>query len=360
MCVLYRYVPILKAGQAELSAIAVTSSRALSAMRPVFEIINFPPSMLNREQIYDPDVPPPAIEKHIVKQLTWIANAMHRQGLVFIDLHQLSRDILWRYPLLTRRVFINLYLNGIQAIPVVHADTPAVVLAEFKEIHAIIDCGFMIRLNRLDMSRVAEIRTWLNCPAEKIDILLDYGSILDDNMDALVASAAGFINTCLPNVFNWRSLTMAAGAFPLSLRKYLPAWSAGLARLDSRFWFRLIQCGLKRAPWFADYGILHPDSPALRRKNSSTEVLSYTTSDQWRLLWSDQNDRSDLRNCCKILCNSAQYDGLDFSYADRQILLFASDKLATLDAADRKIIGFNRHFEKVCSMLPNLVFPGMQ
>ena len=353
MCLLYRYIPILKARQPELSALAVTSNQTLSEMIPLLEIMNFPTAVLNKVQGADSEIPPPAIEKHIFDQLNRIADALPQKSKAFIDIYQLSRDILWRYPYLTRKAFLHLFLRGICAIPVIHADTPAVILAELKEIQEIIDCGYMIRLNRLDLPRINEFQAYLECKPDKIDLLLDYGAVVNDKTDALVASAAGFINHWLPCVMEWRSLTLAAGAFPASVRGHSQAAAQTFARLDSRFWRRLIQQGVKRNPWLADYGVLNPLVPAPRGKYSSMVGIPYTTSDQWILLQGDKANRFSLRNGCRQLLKSIEYDGKDFSYADRQLLLFALDEIETLDSIQRRIIAYNRHFEKICSMLPN-------
>ena len=348
MSYLHHYTPVLKVRQAEVSALALLSTIARANLTPLFQLMDFPLSRLD-DLTVNYEGPPPSIGGHISRQIKLIVAAMHGNGRVFIDLQLLSADVLWKNPTLPKVIFRELYRSGIRPIPVIHANTPPTVLSELKEFHKIIDCGFMIRLNPTSIAQLPTIQRWLQCPPEKIDILLDYGSILYDKLDNFVYSAASYINTSLPFLYQWRSLTIASGAFPGHLRSYLPSTQNKIARLDSRFWSRLIQQGLERDPWYADYGIFPPGLGASLGKNIAG--ICYTANHDWYILRSPDIVKRNSRDFCNQLINQPFYDNPGFSYADSQIFKCAMGKITITSGAEWRKISINRHLEKTCAML---------
>jgi hypothetical protein len=220
-------------------------------------------------------------------------------------------------------------------------------------------CGACIRLNRGDLDRLTlrsdldALLSQLGLEPSQTDLIIDLQFIGDAVPDWAP------ILRLVPNQEKWRTLTIAAGSFPLDLRKY----SIGdhhIRRTDWIGWRNLVrtQGTYQRRPAFADYTIQHgiyhepPD-----RANVSASIR-YTLSEDWLILrgqalrGENTGGSAQYRSEAQWLCAKQDvFCGQEFSYGDGYIFerSIRSDPPGSPETLLRA--GFNHHLTFVVRQL---------
>ena len=123
--------------------------------------------------------------------------------------------------------------------------------------------------------------------ASGVDLLIDFGEI----------GSARHVTRCVPLALNmlswaaangpWRSVTLASGAFPISISALQSGVITQLQRYDAMFFAQVLGAGPQIQPDYGDYGINYPiigPSPPRAPKPN----LRYTDNLVWQVVREDR------------------------------------------------------------------------
>ncbi len=252
------YVPILKAKAGELRALREAAGAVRTGMTPVLEIQDIPPKWIEGEE--DP-VPSKSIDAHVKSVSDNIVKNWGTERRVFIDGVGVEQDENLedgREPIAA--MLDMLRDGGVKAIPVAGIDRLAEYNTAVRDAAAEDGRGVCLRLTEDDLEaddldgQIKALRKFLKVSTGKIDLLVDFGGQVPPK-----STLVPLLNA-LPELDEWRSLTLSACAFPpdmsnvgqfsteeLSREEWLN-WTHARSRIDK----------LKRMPTYSDYGINYP------------------------------------------------------------------------------------------------------
>jgi hypothetical protein len=338
------YVPILKGKRAEFPATAHLENRA--NVTPLFESI---PSKA-------PDVVPTQVANS-----GWPTGAPYFVDLLFFDDDGGDSNA---PPLSAVATCLNAAkAKGQSAIPVTGTGrSPAYQLAvkEFADA----DRGVAIRLIADDFEDEGDLETALASLAKfvglspsSIDLIVDLGSIADQN-PAVIAQLHRANLSVIPAITQWRTLTVATGAFPVSLAPLTrDAWNR-LVRIDWQAWLKLISGTKKvdRLPAYGDYAIAHPGLPPEGQATILAQ-LRYTIQNEF-MIWKGKNaiktGYGQFLSICADLVSRPEFRGATFSAGDQEIEGKATNGGSPGNAETWRNIGTNHHIETVLDQIANL------
>ena len=104
----------------------------------------------------------------------------------------------------------------------------------------------------------------------------------------------------------WRSITVASGAFPSSISNLPRGEQTALRRYDADLWMALTDVPVK--PDFGDYGVAHPAMPASVPRGPLPN-LRYTCGEQW-CVWREPTDlpgNESMRTLCRRVFRSTAW-----------------------------------------------------
>lgn len=304
------YVPVLKGKRAEFPALQNLHSK--DGVTPLLEA-----------------VPTLAVD-YIPKQM---ASAWDQNRPYFIDM------LFWDdedddgnpadHPL--QKCFDTVAKLGQEAIPVTGSGRSPAYQAALANIANTQKKGFAIRLVPDDFEDEDALGDTVDAIVELVGVAPGSIDIIIDADTVAGASAASVAQlhraniSLLPHLSQWRTLTVVAGAFPMSLAPLTTGnWNLS-PRADWRGWRAVVSGSQKppRLPTFGDYGIAHPDLPPTGRATILAQ-LRYTIPDQF-LIWKGHNvfrhpKRFDqFLDICKDLVKRPEFMGPAFSYGDAEI-----------------------------------------
>lgn len=271
------YVPVLKVKRGEKDALAGLSAAVSAHITPLLEIVE-------RTDKSPAD--------HLVTAFKWFPAAVANVPRYFLDAREIAPD----GPAVAADVFAR-------AAAVARPFTPVTGLrrtADRGPALAAGGVGVAIRVTREefeDGALPAELSAFVAAsgllPAD-IDLILDLGDV-GLMVPAGVARLSRQFLGAVPNVTQWRTLTIVACAFPRSM--------AGIASNSSEFrdrtewiaWRDALyarRAGLPRLPTFGDCAIQHPlgvegYDP---RYMPSSATIRYARSTQWLLIKGESTD----------------------------------------------------------------------
>jgi Beta protein len=278
-----QYVPLILVKRGERKAVIELPPFVKGAMTPIFVV---PPIDWN----YDSDSPLKTAEDHLAKlpgdmQKAW-GSATALVDMLFIDDQQLPSSGV--HPLVWFTDAANAL--GLPLIPTTGLDrTPAYTQAT-ADVHARDHRGVCLRLTPAEWpigtSRTSDLRTVLRqlgvTPSET-DLVLD---VAEDvvSAPALTLAALAAELASLPNLNDWRSLTVLSAGFPKGAGQFAKGMNY-IDRLDWLLYQQLIQTIGRgpRHPSFGDYVVAHPDPIADvdPRFMQSSGTLRYTAEREW-------------------------------------------------------------------------------
>jgi hypothetical protein len=311
------YFPILKGRLGEFEAISHTSVELRQRMTPLMEIV--PPSTEDE----DPDQVEIAIRKFAER----LEQKWPFPERVIVDTGLLNADVTLSGGMLPIQAAASqFHSRGQRVVPVVHlGDRPAVIEA-IRDIAFLRDGGVCIRVTVDDFDADLPIDAQLTSAVDdlaidvaSIDLIIDFGAVIDDNAVTLTANLARYVLRSVPQLDDWRSFTLAAGGFPIDLGRFAPGVVGEAPRYEAQLWQAIVdRAGLSRIPSFGDYGIAHPALPQ-GPGFAPAPQLRYTTERDWRILKGRKNVRrgsAQFYDLCAALVGMDCYAGRDFSWGD--------------------------------------------
>jgi hypothetical protein len=308
------YVPIMKARLGEFTAIEHAEDPVKRLIRPVFEVVP--------DKGWEADV-----------TLFWKRVAAHIPDGIVISVD--TRHLATRFGPKTAAdamLLIGDYLADLcyPMLPVIRPDDePGLVRAcSFAaETHGLGAC-MRISLGQrgiLGLPRSAEAERATDAvglePSD-VDILLDLGAVGHHAQMAAAASSARAGLTWARQTA-WRSVTVAAGAFPRRLDGFPMLAATGVLRLDAAIWSQAVAGWPSATPiGFGDYAVAHPELDTTLGRPPPT--IRYVDGDSWQVYrW--PKDRSGghslFYDLCATLVQSPHWPqrGGKFSWGDEQI-----------------------------------------
>ena len=259
------YVPILKAKQAEFRALGRLAEEVRGGLTPLIEL-----EPLGADGGYPID--------KLTRDLAagWAAPGAEPRAL-FLD--PLDAGIAGALTALISRT----RTLAVPTVPVTSPGRPGAYHREVATAHRTDGLGASIRLRERDFSggpgalaaAVDGVLHQIDLAPPQVDLVIDLGAVFDAGVDAIAARSLAYLSETA-HADDWRSLTVAAGAFPQNLEPGRHVYP----RSDWLAWLRVRAAGLRRVPAFGDYAVQGPRSglgPAFR----GAPNLRYAHSDLW-------------------------------------------------------------------------------
>lgn len=349
-----RYVPILKGKQGEFGGLAQISLATRAGLQPLIELV--PPN----EDETDAASGYPVAQK--------AANSLAKcwaGSTAFIDAGYFELDdplpsglhMLGESCALAEAV-------GVAAVPVIMLADPMEARSDVRELHASHGRGVCLRLrgDELDTdaddldSMIQELLDEVDLTRPDTDLLIDAAYVDGDLAANTNARAIRILIRSLPHLADYRSVTVAGGAFPPNLSG-VPAWTiASRQRYDADMWIALMAKGLPREVDYGDYAINHP---ALTFGGwRAPPSLRYTTAQEWLLLKGVLNDprgHDQFFDICDQIAAHADFAGAGLGSADARIANSRADSNG--NATTWRQIGTTHHLDFVVQRLTTLGEP---
>src|SRR6185295_15814752 len=253
------YVPILKGRLGEYSALAGLGDSTRASITPLIEVAPIPWDFEN-------EAPAKSIDAHLHPIAANVERYWGKDRPLFVDLGWIADDATSSGSHPSLSVFTALREIGAQPIPVAGVSRSDEYVVAVRDIAAEDQRGVCLRLELEDLRSVVVLARSLDATAstlkvgiEEIDLILDLKGF-DAGQAPAIEMAAGVVLSALPRAEQWRSLTLAGGAFPLNLSGL--QGEARIMRADWDVW-RAVAINradeLPRRPAYGDYAVQHPE-----------------------------------------------------------------------------------------------------
>lgn len=346
-----RYVPILKAKRGELDALRDLQPTTRSRTYPIVEIL---PSPEEQDVVHD-----------VSRALEALALRWHQEPvMVDVGYFDLEPD--------RGCTALGVAMDEAEgrlkhAVPVFRLADGDVVRAEVARVAARDGNGAAIRLLGEDLDLFPdELSQELSgalgatkLDIAQIDLVIDLGVV--SGSAAMLGGARLVISLLrdLVEVNHFRSVTVAAGAFPVDLSNVAP-WTLGeLSRDDAALYTRVLRRPLARRIDYGDYAIAHPLF-AIGVPFSPPPQLRYTVADRWLILKGRRNDprgNSQFYEVCAAIAKHPDFVGVDLGPADKRIAEGMAGGYGPGNATTWRSIGTMHHVDLVVARLTTLGEP---
>jgi hypothetical protein len=338
-----RYVPILKGKAGELDALKLVQTRTRQAMVPLVELAP-------REEAEMPAGVASNCKKAIAKLAKSYPEPVMLDGGLF-DLDVVvdgGRGVVGLLADTARA-------EGLAAQPVLRITDPARAMQEAADAHAADGRGLTMRLLGDDLDEdpddldlvLDDVLSRTGTTRPDVDLLLDTGPI---DGDVAVRGASRLIVSLLrdlPNVDQWRTVTVAAGAFPIDLSQYSANTLGERPRYDAQLFDRVRTKRLPRQPDYGDYAVAHPEL-VVGVAFSPPPQLRYTVADRWLILKGRRNDprgNGQFHHICTVIARHPEFAGTPVGSADQRIA--AGSPAGPGDGTTWRQIGTTHHLDYV-------------
>ncbi|WP_158617123.1 beta family protein [Corallococcus exercitus] len=351
------YVPILKLMMGEREALAQLEVTQRTRVTPLFEI--------------RPPKSKPVKDKRKTFRMETMEEVLGRIGpqlakaipdcRAFIDgLHLTPAQMMasGEHPL--AYVLAQARKSGVALVPSTGPERPPEYQAVVRAAVAEDQRGICVRVRKKELfednldERLSSVLHTVGASRESTDLVLDLGSVEPDDVSMLSKSIPGVLST-LHGVTAFRTLTLAAGAFPQSISHIkLPT---KVPRADWLLWQTLASKAesLVRLPTYGDYAIqgasppspdaaMHPGSPNIR----------YTADDHWLVVRGGafkHHGYDQYSALAEHLMEQECYAGRTFSWGDAYIFGCAGGAETPGSPGVWRKVGTNHHITKVLKQL---------
>lgn len=349
------YVPILKGKLGEFKALRELETRIKDKITPLIEA---PPIPLN----YDTGDPSKTVDEHLDKFIPNIKAYWGSENPAFVDLNFIpdtqSRN--GKHPL--DNIFQQARKFGLLLTPVTGIYRDEEYQMAVKEIVHVDRRGVCIRILPADIENeeldtaITELMETLGVSRIETDLIIDLKEIQKDQIGLLVRSVRDIIRN-LSNPKEWRTLTLAATAFPQTMAGFEPNTVSLTNRTEWQLWTTLLHniSKIPRMPTFGDYTVVHPElleiDPRIMQLGAK---IKYTFDNDWIIVkgtsiktgGTEQN-----RDLCRNLTNLPEYSKPEFSWGDKFIQDCANGSIGVGNQTNWVSVGVNHHITFVVTQL---------
>lgn len=261
------YVPALKWRLGEKNALKNLSERLKSSVIPLIELVN------------DEGDNPEDLSNDLFA--FWSKTA-------YLDVH-------YRPQHFARTALNNVttHHQSIDIIPVVHPDSPQIVIEGVKKVAGIFNNGFALRIianQDIDFSLLAEdVRLMLerlSGSKDKIDLMIDFG-YLEGKTQTYRATLESIADSI--SFDGWRRIIVIAGSFPSSLQGFRPNEDNLLKRSELELWQKN-KTTRNRELIYSDYTVRYPDNITKGARGSKS--VRYTLKNDFQVFRGTRDDKS--------------------------------------------------------------------
>lgn len=345
------YVPILRWKQAEWLALRYVESEDRDRMTPLVEIT--PRSVAPRTRR-------PTVRQMLQKNAQDMAESWGGSPL-FVDFRHVGHlpecDGLHPFVYLAQEA----RTYRVSLIPVTSLGSPPAYQSAVASIVEEDRRGVCIRLFRPQLAQptlrrdLSELLSRLSVGCSQADLVLDCEHVEGCRPDFITSVGS------VPRLCEWRTLTLASGAFPLDLTAFTVGEHT-LARLDWRGWCRVIRDAgsRERRPSYGDYTIQHAIYREPPERPNFSASIRYTADDYWVIMRGEGvfHDGSpgfpQWPANAQMLCARREFSGQDFSYGGRYIWGMSQQTAQTGSAETWLRAGINHHLVFVVRQVANL------
>jgi hypothetical protein len=347
------YVPILKARRSEFLALDHAEPPVAAAIRPLLEVMQNPSGSLSGSVL------------EFGQQLTEAAP----KGMIFaVDCRYLrptAHSEMDESPL--SLVAWHIHDQGIRMIPVFSpgdGQNPR----DVREAAALHRAGGCLRLglqhlaqvSREDSSgRVPELLEATGLPSAEVDLVIDLGEVCT-HLARERAARLGRAALSWARRHLWRSVTVAAGAFPGDVGDFPVGTFTPVSRWDAYLWSALAGPPMSREEiGYGDYAV---SNPRVLDSWSPLPNLRYTSKRHWHIYRyprSATGALSTFRDLCQAVISSGHWPELggEFSWGDKQIEEIARRHGGPGDATLWRAFGTSHHMAVVVDRLERIGEP---
>lgn len=348
-----RYVPILKGRQGELDALREVGMTTRQAMLPLLEVAP-------KDENEDPATVLRICEQTVQKLAVRYPQPIQLDGGYF-DLDAVvdgGRGVVAVLADLARAA-------GLPAQPVLRLSDPSRAVREARDAHLRDGRGITFRLTGEDLDEDPEdlddlfdtLLTQAGVHRSVVDLLLDVGAV---DGDVAVLGGARMVTSLirdLPSIADWRSVTVASGAFPVDLSQFTANVVGERLRFDAQLYDRVVGRRLPRRPDYGDYAVAHPVL-AIGNGFSPPPQLRYTAAAHWLVLKGRKTDpagNAQFRRICGIIAAHPEFAGTPTGNADRRIAALSPEGVG--NGTTWRMLGTTHHLDYVALRLTTLGEP---
>ena len=338
------YVPILKSKPAEIWAWKNASPTVLGASRVVFELVST-----------DTKISPIT---NFINRLT----PNYPVGQVIV----VDCDLFGQNSRAVTEISQGLIQNNINERPVFRlSDTPAII-SQIRQACILHGQGACLRLGsdeedpdpNMSTQDVLNAVESIGLKPSQIDLLIDFKVVASARDVARCAPLALSMLAWASACGNWRSVTLASGAFIRTVSGLTPDGVSQLDRFDATLFDRVAQGNPAILPDFGDYGINYPIfGPTPPRAPNPN--LRYTDGLQWQVDREPRNlpGNNSFYTICQRLIQAPYWQGANYSAGDRELQQYAQGIGGPGSATSWLSFGESHHFAHVVDRLATLGVP---
>ncbi|MBN1837878.1 MAG: beta family protein [Spirochaetales bacterium] len=355
------YVPILKGKAGEYRALARLMPEVRNGLTPLIEI---PPI----EHSAETDQPLKTLDEHLKPVSTALVNAWPVQRPFFVDVVYLLDSGLMSdgstHP--ATHLFADLREQGLLAIPVSGLARDEGYQNAIGEIIQADDRGVCLRLEEDDFAdpdsvepSLGGIMSQLGAERGSTDLLIDFGPISTGHARRLALQLRTMLQA-IPNLVEWRSLTVAGSSFPPHTGDMVRGEPNLVERTEWLMWLALRSGSphLRRLPTFSDYAINHPTVAELDwRVIKMNANIRYTTDEAW-LIFKGRPVRVEgyeqSHQLCASLVEHESFLGEEYSPGDTWISCCARSEEGPGNATTWREVATSHHLTFVTRQIASL------
>ena len=266
------YVPVLKVKRGEKAALRQIASGVRTRITPLLEIVERRPEK--------------SITAHLATSFRDLAASVTGYPRCFLDLREIESDGTHA----ADEVFRYAAATGLAFTPVTGISRSADLAAALNHKKR----GLALRLTRSEFESgglTAKIKSFIahhKLSPTQVDLIVDVGAV--ENMISLgVSTLTNDFLAAVPHHNSWRTLTVSASAFPVSMGGVIRHSHDFAERVDWIAWRDNLhgrRAALTRLPTFSDCAIQHPRGVEGfdPRTMQVPAAIRYTRNDNWLLL----------------------------------------------------------------------------
>ena len=295
----YHYVPVLKVKRGEKRALSEIKHSLQRHITPLLEIVERTEGK--------------PLGKHLDTAFKDLVRSVRPYARCFLDCRELEKH----EPPAAEEVFQRATANNMAFTPVTGVSRSNDVLAAMRHRQH----GLAIRLTRSEFeegnlpNRLFKFMAKLSLTHQEIDLIVDLGPIDNLITPGVVALTAAFLDD-VPDHNKWRTFTLSACGFPISMRNVQRNSYDLVERIDWLAWRDGLYAerqNLTRLPVFSDCAIQHTSGvegfdPRIMQPSAS---VRYTLSNDWLLIKGESVRTSSATEQFPNLATSLAYGHLE-------------------------------------------------